>query len=166
MRDLIFVYIRQKGSRIQNRYVRKRSPLSVIPPLKIDWLIIIAAVDGASQCRKDWTQISDACYYTNANSLTWYDAQAWCETQGGTLASIKDSSDNGNIRSLMSSHSKAHIGKEWIQFHENDFARTVLNADNFLWMAKRVTDVTSVSSYTLDQPLVKRESSLSEFKYL
>ena len=32
------------------------------------------------------------------------------------------------------------------RLHENVLARTVLNAGNFLWMAKRATDVTSIST--------------------
>ena len=42
------------------------------------------------------------------------------------------------------------------QFHEAVLARTVLNGDNFVWMAKRVTFCDLCFHYTLDQTLVKR----------
>ncbi|XP_780522.4 uncharacterized protein LOC575010 [Strongylocentrotus purpuratus] len=73
-------------------------------------LITAAAVDGASQCRKNWQQYSTACYYLNSDTLTWGNAQAYCETQGGHLASIADSGVNSHIASVMSGYSKAHIG--------------------------------------------------------
>ena len=34
----------------------------------------------------------------------------------------------------------------WTQFHENVLARTVLNAGNFLWTAKRVVHLNSDST--------------------
>ncbi|XP_063963415.1 uncharacterized protein LOC129273234 [Lytechinus pictus] len=80
-------------------------------------LITSAAVDGASQCRKNWQQYGTACYYINTNSLTWENAQAYCETQGGNLASIADSGVNSHVRNVMSGYSKAHIG---ITDTEND----------------------------------------------
>ena len=42
------------------------------------------------------------------------------------------------------------------QFHENFLARTVLNAGNFLRMAKRVIICDFCFHNALDQPLVKR----------
>ena len=41
------------------------------------------------------------------------------------------------------------VSSQWgalLQFHENVLARTILHAGNFLWMAKRVINVTSVST--------------------
>ncbi|XP_071488096.1 C-type mannose receptor 2-like, partial [Diadema antillarum] len=66
--------------------------------------------DGASQCRRDWQQYGTACYYLNSDTLTWPDAQAWCVTQGGNLASIADSGVNSHVASVISGYSKAHIG--------------------------------------------------------
>ena len=42
-----------------------------------------------------------------------------------------------------------------IQFHESVLARTVLNAGNFLWRAKKGNICDVSFHYTLDQPLVK-----------
>ncbi|XP_041476506.1 uncharacterized protein LOC121424795 [Lytechinus variegatus] len=77
------------------------------------WVFLLLGtriVDGASQCRKNWKQYGIACYYINTNSLTWENAQAYCETQGGNLASIADSGVNGHVAWVMSGYSKAHIG--------------------------------------------------------
>ncbi|XP_072177280.1 uncharacterized protein [Diadema setosum] len=67
-------------------------------------------VNGASQCRRNWQKYGAACYYLNSNSLNWEDAQSWCESQGGNLASIADSGVNNHVRNVMSGYSKAHIG--------------------------------------------------------
>ena len=69
-------------------------------------------VDGASQCRQNWEQYGTACYYLNSDTLTWENAQAYCETQGGSLASIADSGVNSHVQSVMSGYSKAHIGRK------------------------------------------------------
>ena len=72
---------------------------------------VINPLDGASQCRRGWRQYGTSCYYLNSNALSWSDAQAYCESQGGNLASIADSGVNSHVRTVMSGHSKAHIGK-------------------------------------------------------
>ncbi|KAJ8026240.1 hypothetical protein HOLleu_34033 [Holothuria leucospilota] len=68
------------------------------------------ARDGATMCRKDWTQYGNECFYYNTNSLSVSDAQAYCETQGGNLASIISSGARDTIRNMIST--TAHIGKQ------------------------------------------------------
>ncbi|XP_071827139.1 macrophage mannose receptor 1-like isoform X2 [Apostichopus japonicus] len=59
-------------------------------------------------CRKNWVQYGSECFYYNTNTLNIADAQAYCETQGGNLASIISSGARDTIRNMIST--TAHIG--------------------------------------------------------
>ena len=67
--------------------------------------------DAASQCRRDWQRYGTSCYFVNTAPLTWPDAQTYCESKGGNLASIADSGVNDHVTYLVRDSQKAHLGE-------------------------------------------------------
>ena len=63
---------------------------------------------------------------------------------------------------VVTSHSNVNLDGKfyaigfWAQFHKRVIAMTVLNAGNFVWMAKWVTFCDICFHYTLDHLLVNR----------
>ncbi|XP_033633182.1 lymphocyte antigen 75-like [Asterias rubens] len=65
-----------------------------------------------SQCRKDWSQYGNQCFYVNTNALSYRDAKAHCQSFGGgaNIASISDSGTNSHVSSLLVSSDRYYIG--------------------------------------------------------
>ena len=73
--------------------------------------------DAMSQCRKDWSQYGNQCFYVNTNALSYRDAKAHCQSFGGgaNIASISDSGTNSHVSSLLVSSDRYYIGKNFIE---------------------------------------------------
>ncbi|XP_032364404.1 galactose-specific lectin nattectin isoform X1 [Etheostoma spectabile] len=71
----------------------------------------LLAAYGAPPCPPDWTQFGSRCFSYNIQPKTWIDAETFCQTAGGNLASIHSAEEHKFIRdyinqvSITNSHS-------------------------------------------------------------
>jgi len=49
----------------------------------------------------DWKSDGNKCYYLNKQTLSWRDADEYCKTQGGYLASIHSNKENSFVRMMV-----------------------------------------------------------------
>ncbi|XP_028447819.1 galactose-specific lectin nattectin-like [Perca flavescens] len=56
---------------------------------------------GAPACPPDWTQFGSRCFSFNIQPKTWIDAETFCLTAGGNLASIHSAEEHKFIRDFI-----------------------------------------------------------------
>jgi hypothetical protein len=44
-------------------------------------------------CPSGWIIYNNHCYYVNTNPLSWYDANAWCNSYGADLMTIRNDAE-------------------------------------------------------------------------
>ena len=75
--------------------------------------------DPVPPCGGNWTQFGVHCYKYFGERLSWYDAQARCEQEGGHLTSIHSAEENLFVTSLQPKDSARDSGI-WIGGNDID----------------------------------------------
>ncbi|XP_078118854.1 ladderlectin-like [Sander vitreus] len=69
---------------------------------------------GAASCPPDWTQFGSRCFAFYIQTKTWIDAETFCQTAGGHLASIHSDEENtflkDYINQVTGTNTQAWIG--------------------------------------------------------
>ncbi|XP_070696048.1 galactose-specific lectin nattectin-like [Pempheris klunzingeri] len=63
---------------------------------------------GCKHCPADWTQTGDRCYMFHHSEKVWADAEHFCTTLGGNLASIHTSQEYKHLREMIHRVTGAH----------------------------------------------------------
>ncbi|XP_071789139.1 uncharacterized protein [Asterias amurensis] len=85
----------------------------------------------------DWLFVSPYCYYVeDSKEKTWYDAEAWCNTKGGYLASIHDDQEQILVKGL-TPYSYNYF---WIGLKKLDDSNSV---DEYRWSDSSPSDFTN-----------------------
>ncbi|XP_028447983.1 galactose-specific lectin nattectin-like [Perca flavescens] len=61
----------------------------------------LLAAYGQASCPPDWTQFGSRCFNFNIGPKTWPDAETFCQTAGGNLASIHSDEEHGFIKNYI-----------------------------------------------------------------
>ncbi|XP_028447358.1 galactose-specific lectin nattectin-like [Perca flavescens] len=65
-------------------------------------------VEGQASCPPEWTQFGSRCFRFNIGPKTWPDAESFCHTAGGNLASIHSDEEHIFIRNYIHQVSGAY----------------------------------------------------------
>ncbi|KAF1383067.1 hypothetical protein PFLUV_G00150460 [Perca fluviatilis] len=68
---------------------------------------------GAPPCPTDWTQFGSRCFAFYIQTKTWIDAETFCISAGGNLASIHSDAEHGFLKSFIHQVTGAHT-TSWI----------------------------------------------------
>eukprot|EP00091_Calanus_sinicus_P015013 TRINITY_DN32869_c0_g1_i1.p1 TRINITY_DN32869_c0_g1~~TRINITY_DN32869_c0_g1_i1.p1 ORF type:complete len:118 (-),score=12.50 TRINITY_DN32869_c0_g1_i1:104-457(-) len=72
-----------------------------------------AAWAGVSQgCSAGWSGLGNSCFKYFQSDKYWTSAQAYCESQGGNLASVHSAEENDFIQDLVMSAGR--LGNVWV----------------------------------------------------
>ena len=80
-------------------------PPSFIPMFQLKVAAFIYTNVSAESCLPDdesWKFYENRCYYFSTDELTWWNAQAYCNQNGGHLVSIHDGDTNNFIKGQVS----------------------------------------------------------------
>ncbi|XP_028447977.1 ladderlectin-like isoform X2 [Perca flavescens] len=68
---------------------------------------------GAASCPTDWTQFGSRCFAFYIQRKTWIDAETFCISAGGNLASIHSDAEHGFLKAFIFQVTGAHT-TSWI----------------------------------------------------
>ncbi|XP_070550924.1 uncharacterized protein [Ptychodera flava] len=55
----------------------------------------------SNNCNSGWVEYDSMCYYPSTSTMNWYDAETWCQSQGGHLTSTANDAEYAFLRQML-----------------------------------------------------------------
>ncbi|XP_028265014.1 galactose-specific lectin nattectin-like [Parambassis ranga] len=77
----------------------------------------VSAADGCKFCPSGWTLFQGRCYVFDKTEREWMDAELFCQSQGGNLASFRNADEYNFLRQLVKKATGSYV-ETWVGGHD------------------------------------------------